>query len=108
MSHGHHVAAFGAVLSAAGAVAVTTLTAGVAHADRPVGDEVAVVLTTGDVSPFTSVLTACASGTVVNDQVRVQFTKPQGIFNGSRCSPATAAREGSPCTSRRGSTRTGR
>jgi hypothetical protein len=83
MSHRHHVAALGAVLSAAGVVAVTTLTAGAAHADRNAGPEVLLVHTIADVSPFTSgVLADCASGTVANSQPHVQFNKPHGMFNG--------------------------
>jgi hypothetical protein len=84
MSHRH--------VRALAAIAALALCAGVgllglappAQADRPTGGDVALVLTTGDISPFTSVLASCASGTVTNDHVHVQFTKPQGIFNGSK------------------------
>ena len=82
MAHRYHHAALGVVLSAAGTLAVATVTAGAAHADRAARPDVAVVLTSGDVSPFTSVLPDCGSGTTANDHVHVQFSKPHGIFNG--------------------------
>lgn len=81
MTHRYHRTALGVVLSAAGALTVAAATPGAAHAARPAMPDVAVVMTTGDVSPFTSVLPDCASGTTTNDHVHVAFTKPHGVFN---------------------------
>jgi hypothetical protein len=55
-----------------------------AHADRPVGQEVAVVMTSGDVSPFTSVLPGCESGTVTDLRPHVEFLPIHGLFDGSK------------------------
>jgi hypothetical protein len=84
MAHRHHLAVLGTALSATTALAVTTFVAGAAHADRPAGADVAIAYTSGEVSPFTSVLPECASGTVADDHANMLFKKTHGIFNGSK------------------------
>ncbi len=88
-----HVPTLG-VLAATSVLAVTTLAAP-AHADRPAGDPLIVVETTGDgPADFTSVLAGCGSGTVVNEGEHVQFLRDHGMFNGFKVFTCAGAEGG--------------
>jgi hypothetical protein len=76
------IRALGVAVALTTATTVTALTAAPAHADRPVGAELGVVLTSGHVSPFTSVLPGCESGTVTDQGPHLKFLPTHGSFHG--------------------------